>query len=308
MDDGPLRTLVKSRTRVAARALGWLVSLAAIAFFVRLVVRQGLSLEQHSLSQLFGVVVGTGTAYAVMVILLALLWTGFAANGRGSFGVRYQLVAIYLTSQFAKYIPGNVFQFAARHALGRQLGLEHGALAFSAVAEATLLIGSAVFIVIGFGQNAVHMLFPNAPAIPPMAALLWLLICVLVWTCPLPRAMFWLPRYGLFRVVVALIGYAAFFALFGLLFSAILWWNTSIESDIQRVITHSSLAWLLGFIVPGAPAGAGMREASLALAVGAEGRSAQVLAAILIFRLATLMGDFIALCVGLLLRRTPGPL
>lgn len=118
-----------------------------------------------------------------------------------------------------------------------------------------------------------------------------------------PVGLRWLPRYPWPKVLIATLGYLLFFFGFGLIFYAILRCTTPLQPDLTRVVTHGSLAWLVGFIIPGAPAGAGMREAALALAAGEQGRTPAVLTAILLFRLVTLSGDFLALCAGLWLQR-----
>lgn len=303
MDHGSLRTPVKSRSKTAIRIAGWLLSLLALGFFVRLILRQGLALPQDSLGQIVAIVALGGVAYAAMVALLALIWSWLAADSRPGSGALKHLFAGYLTSQFAKYIPGNIFQFAARHALGRQLGLDHASLGFAAAAEASLLIGAAVVIVLAQGQMALQAFFPQLPRVPGLFAAVVLLALVAVWSIRRPRWLRWLPRYPWPKVLVSTLGYLLFFVGFGLIFYAILRFTTLLQPDITRVVTHGSLAWLVGFIVPGAPAGAGMREAALALAAGEQGRAPAVLTAILLFRLVTLSGDLLALCVGLCLQR-----
>jgi hypothetical protein len=297
---------VKAWPRTAIRVAGWLLSLLALGFFARLVLRQGLALPEDSRGQIFAILALSSLAYGAMVALLALIWSGFAADSRPASGSAARLFPAYLTSQFAKYIPGNIFQFAARHAMGRQLGLDHASLGFAAVAEASLLVGAAVAIVIAQGQTALQTFFPKLPHIPNWSAGVLLLGCVAVWSAPLPRIARWLPRYPWQKVSVAILGYLLFFALFGLIFYVILHRTTPLQPDITRVVTHGSLAWLVGFVVPGAPAGAGMREAVLALAAGEQGRTSAVLTAILLFRLVTLIGDFLALCAGLSLQRAIG--
>ena len=55
--------------------------------------------------------------FPVWAILLALLWAYLVIPKKAAHPQRRLLFSTYLKSQFAKYIPGNVFQYAARHAL-----------------------------------------------------------------------------------------------------------------------------------------------------------------------------------------------
>jgi uncharacterized membrane protein YbhN (UPF0104 family) len=63
-----------------------------------------------------------------------------------------------------------------------------------------------------------------------------------------------------------------------------------------------ALSWLAGFVAPGAPAGLGVREGVLVALLGPLLESALVLQIVVAFRLATLVGDFIALALGVALR------
>ena len=68
-------------------------------------------------------------------------------------------------------------------------------------------------------------------------------------------------------------------------------------SDLGQVsilIGAFLLSWILGFIVPGAPGGIGVREAALTLFVGAYFPTDIALFGIVIYRLINVLGDFIA--------------
>lgn len=294
---------LKPAARTALRVVGWVLSAAALVFFGRLVARNGLTLDGRDATQAI-LLVGAGAAvYGSAVGLLAVIWSVLAEPRSGGSSTRKALAASYLKSQFAKYLPGNIFQYAARHALGRQLGLGHASLASAAVLEAILLISAASFIVALFGATLVQSLFPDAPKIPGFAALLVLLIIPTVVYFPRIAKWQWLPRNDMGRVALLLSGYIAFFCVFGSLFLGILIWSTGVFHPASQAISSASLAWLVGFLVPGAPAGAGLREAALTLATDSNRDSPEVLSAIVLFRLVTLLGDFLAFLVGCLISR-----
>lgn len=260
--------------------------------------RNGISIPGRSPVQVLSVVSLGATVYGAAVFLLAVLWAGLAAPENAGRTARSQLIASYLKSQFAKYLPGNVFQYATRHLLGRQLGISHGALASAALLEVLLLVCAALLITILLGMPVVRGLMPWLPDFPRAAGLIILAVIPALAWIPRPTSLRWIPHYSLVRSAASLAGYFAFFVIFGSLFAAALAWSTGTMHDAGQVLSSSSLAWLLGFLVPGAPAGAGLREAALALAAGSDQATAEVLAAILLFRLATLGGDLLAFLVG----------
>lgn len=309
MDHGTLRADSLSPTiRTVLRIAGWLLSAAALVFFCKLVVQNGLTLRNRGASEAIGLVGAGALLYGAAVGLLALIWSVLAAPRTEDKSKRKALAISYLKSQFAKYLPGNIFQYAARHALGRQLGIGHGSLASAAVLEAVLLISAASFMVALFGATLVQSLFADAPNIPAIAALVVLMIVPAIAYLPRIAKWQWLPRHGIGQVAMLLIGYLLFFCAFGCLFLAILAWSTGGLPPVPQALSSASLAWLVGFLVPGAPAGAGLREAALTLAAAGQKESPEVLGAIVLFRLVTLLGDLLAFLAGCWMsRRMNGP-
>ena len=294
---------LKPAARTALRVTGWILSAAALVFFSKLVAQNGLTLGGRNATQAIFLVSAGAAVYGTAVGLLALIWSVLAEPRPEGSSARKALAVSYLKSQFAKYLPGNIFQYAARHALGRQLGLGHASLASAAVLEAILLISAASFIVALFGATLVQSLFPDAPKIPGYSALLVLLVIPTVVYFPRIAKWQWLPRHNLGRIALLLSGYVAFFCVFGGLFLGILIWSTGMFHPASQAISSASLAWLVGFLVPGAPAGAGLREAALTLATNSNRDSPEVLSAIVLFRLVTLLGDFLAFLAGCLMSR-----
>ncbi len=309
MDDGALRAIaLKPKLKKAIRLGGWVLSLVALAFFLRLAANTGLSFRDRSGLEIVCAAVLGSAIYGAAVGVLSVTWLLLAAPRRSlSFASKIQVVSSYLTSQFAKYLPGNVFQYVARHALGRQLGIAHGTLAAATVLETCLLACAAITLVLLFGVPILRMLFPNLIAFPR-----WLgLLCVfavpaahfLLRYLPAPQ---WIPRYPLPRLLLALSGYFTFFAFFGGLFWGVLQWVSRANYPPAEILGGSSAAWLVSFAVPGAPAGAGLREAALVFATGATTPTDELLSAIVFFRLITLGGDLLAFLAGWLLPRLAG--
>lgn len=61
-----------------------------------------------------------------------------------------------------------------------------------------------------------------------------------------------------------------------------------------------ALAWVLGFLAPGAPAGLGVREGALAFLLAGSVDDQRVLTLILAMRIVTVMGDGLCWLVGLI--------
>jgi hypothetical protein len=84
--------------------------------------------------------------YSGLGVILALCWIcllGDAAEGR-----RRTLFVIYGITQIGRYLPGNIFHYAGRQALGFKAGIPHKKLVKAAFWELALIIGAGFCIVL----------------------------------------------------------------------------------------------------------------------------------------------------------------
>lgn len=190
----------------------------------------------------------------------------------------------YGVSQLARYVPGNVFQFAGRQALGVGAGVPGRALAKSAVAEIALQI-------LG-GATLGLLLLPQLPVLARLAGTCTIVLIALATLRIRPGA--WAAQ--------AFGAYALFHALSGLCLGVVLSLvhGSALEaSQWSTVCGASALAWLVGLLTPGAPAGAGVREAALVLLLGTMAPAADILIAIVLARAVQIVGDIIVFFAAL---------
>lgn len=284
------------------RALHWagtLLCLAAVALFVREARQTGLHLPEGGVWQAVLWIGALGLAYAAAVGLLAWLWTLLVLDRGTARGVRLDVAASYLVSQFGKYLPGNVFQYVGRHVLGRRLGIGHAVLASAAVLEAGFLVATTSLAVAFFAGGLLDG-WPwarSAAAAVGLAGLAVILASPRVFPGIVPLR--WLDPA---RVSLAFAGYAGFVTVFGVLYFACLRLY-EVPAPLLDAFGFAALGWLAGFLVPGAPAGAGLREATLALVSPGQ---PSITSAIIAFRLVTMLGDVLAFLAGLALQQMQG--
>lgn len=210
----------------------------------------------------------------------------------------------HLSAQIAKYAPGNVFHFAARHIHARRQGLDHLQLATASVAESLLLVAVAVSLSIA------------APALAIPDALQWLapwrwLIVVGLFAL---FAVFYLLRFrgripvgerawhaGIGGILGAAACYVSFFVLAATAFWSLL--ETS-AMDALALLPSIAICWLGGFLVVGSPGGLGVREALLVGLLGPVLGEAPALYAALAFRGVTILADAALFLVGLFISRS----
>jgi hypothetical protein len=272
-------------TAPQAKGASWrsLLALAGIALVLLSLVFVALRLRDQiaSLRQLangYGLLllVGGGFVYGASLLLIShAFW--LLLRWQGELGVAsMESHRIYGRAQIAKYLPGNVVQFVARHVAYRERGVSDGALGLAALYEALGMAGAASCLaLLGFP-------FLNLPIIAGGGARLILALGVGLGAAVcgigvLPRLLAWVARrrgqatrerLTARNVARLLLLYGAFFLVSGTL-ALYLHRHASTQAGfLLEIIPAYALAWLCGFVVPGASAGIGVREAVIVLLFG----------------------------------------
>ena len=206
---------------------------------------------------------------------------------------------IYGKSQIAKYIPGNVFHVLGRHIMGNQYGISHIVLTAAAIYEVLGLISVSMFI--GFSGMTIfgltNIYFSTYQII---IILVTTIILSVMFTAIAPYIMSLrginLPNRGLWTSVINLYSvymlYFVFFLFAGLLLVFIVNIFLNINFIVgAKIIVIFSIAWIAGFIIPGAPGGIGVREAVIIFFIAPIIGEAQGVAAAIGLRFVTLLGD-----------------
>jgi glycosyltransferase 2 family protein len=186
-------------------------------------------------------------------------------------------------SQMAKYIPGNVFQFASRQAIGVSEGLPGIPLAKSIIWELGLMAGTAflfaIFIIPNYNKN--------------VSALITILFFILILIVLLFFIGLWIGRrisnsIGLFAIFFSITS-----AIFIYLVTLILGWQATPGFQLITLCGIYIFSWLIGFITPGAPAGVGVREIVLFTLLTPFIPEGILLLAIVVMRFITVGGDLL---------------
>ncbi|MEZ2331797.1 hypothetical protein AB6802_18910 [Mesorhizobium sp. RCC_202] len=240
-----------------------------------------------------------GAQYAIILLLAALYGAGnmFLALGWGRLlnflGVQPRLrwvVWAYATSQLAKYVPGNVFQFFGRQALGVSAGISNVQLAKSTMLELALVAGAGGL----FFPLILPLVWPGLGSFPAPVAFISVVAIALYLIGRFGRALLEAAVFHVFYLVLSGLVFVAGFRIAG----------GSIEiSSAPTIAGAYVLAWLAGLLTPGAPAGIGVREAVLLFLLGGISSSPTVLMAVVIGRMITVLGDFLFFAGGQLAGR-----
>lgn len=312
----PTNGIAKTRRNTGLiRILGWLIVAAALVY-----VGGRLAANYTSLSTLhithggLAILAACAIAYGAALVPLAVTW-GYLANlGSNTRPPAWQALSIYGRSQFAKYLPGNVFHYAGRQVLGQGFGWSQSGMVLGSILEIVLVAAAAASMVLAYGAFAEGALFS---LIPKTALAIGLMACLAApWALFLgaphvPLLGRLLPKYDAVRFLrspllpAAFLVYVIYFAASGVIaWLALGTIGISIDAALFPTIAAGFIAsWLIGYITPGASGGIGVREAAFALLLGGTLGEPTALALALALRFATTFGDLLNFVASLLIHR-----
>lgn len=258
------------------------LSVLAVIFVIAKLRNYGGEIDTYSFTTIAFPIVGLSVVYGFSNVLLAFAWKDLLRYFDESVG--YCLaIKIYGESQLAKYVPGNVFHFLGRQALGLRAGLTAWPLAKSAIWEIGVLVVT--------GSMFITIVIPHFfKGLPVVFALVVFALVVLATLWAMNR---WFSKW----ITRAMLWYVTFLVLTGLVFLTLLLLivpEGTISGSVMVFVCGSYVvAWLAGLVTPGAPAGVGIREVVLFTLLNPVVSEADLLAAIIFGRIVTVGGDIL---------------
>ena len=285
----PWRRSLRSTLRWAV----WLLIALALYYFV-------LTAAAHwrAISAWRPGAVGWVALICVTLVLGALLylqaevWHRLVNDFQPSPDPRARTYPSHALTQIAKYLPGNVFQFAGRYVWLARDGADQAGLIRASVAEIGLQVIAALLIC-GAGAVLGMIRLGDVPdievggawAIPALGFGLTIALAAIFarsFRAHLPSLPVFAAGTGL--AAVLLLGQGTVFWLVAVITSG---------AAPPGLIFAAVAAWLAGFATPGAPAGLGVRELVLLTLSTPHLQEPHAIIAIALFRLVTTFADLV---------------
>jgi glycosyltransferase 2 family protein len=285
------------------KSVALLIVVLCLYYFANAALRSYDSFQNTHLTRQLYLAVLSAFGLQIGVLLLDAWSWGWLLGKLGVQATILRAGEIFIISQFAKYLPGNIAQFVGRVVLARRAGWQTGLIALSIVMENGFALGSAgVMTIAGF------MLWSGLPAsgnsqfiiAATVLTLCWLAGTVLIRFILAKPPAFLVKRIGLdppvhlnYRALFCYFGiHVASFVVTGGAFTLLLWGvGGGWPPEVWRVPAAVAIAWLAGYLVPGAPAGLGVREASLTAMLSPYMGSWVVISSVLLWRVTSLFAD-----------------
>jgi glycosyltransferase 2 family protein len=213
-----------------------------------------------------------------------------------------------------KYVPSNIVHYVGRHVALRRRGVTHLALVSTVLAEAAVLASGACLTIAALEADVLMALYrrnvgTDGSAIVIMVGLACCVGATLLWRrAASARGPVSTARVSrcVARLVAALTAATLFFAATTRLVSIAcrLLLDDPAGFDVGAVAAALAGAWFVGFVIPGASAGIGVREAAVILLLSPALGAANAAVIATLYRLVTAGGDVLFAALGELVRRS----
>ncbi|WP_312344638.1 hypothetical protein [Leclercia sp.] len=284
--------MTKSNLRKALNYTGSIIALLSVLFVAHRIHVYWAQIPDDTFTlKLLALLMLLAAIYGAANALLASAWRilmkslGQAISGRTA-------TRIYGLTQLAKYVPGNIFQFAGRQLLAMSYGFSGKAIAKSAFLELLLLVLTGA----GFTLWMSPLLYPAFSAVYGLSIFI-IMAALIAW------GLKWRGHAGLIMVIAR---YFLFLFISGTVFLCVLYsiadsWTLTLV-QVLPLIGAYVIAWLAGLVTPGSPAGVGIREFLLILMLKPFFTEIDIVVAVILSRMTTVVGDCVFYLYSLSLR------
>ena len=305
---------MKENIKKFGKPVGNVICILSVFFLFTALVRTDFDVSQitdwRSFLFVFAVSTGLKTATVFMSASAWCLWLEFFAKRRCD---RREALRVYAKANIGKYLPGNVMHYVERNLFAGKLKLSQKQVAAASICEIVSLVSAAFFtgMLLAFSKvrDTLAVIWQAggvfnkwavwlaAVVIPAVLAALYFAGRKKVRSRAAEKKISAADFFSFFHTfAAAFLLYAAVLIVLGLILAVIYFYlggRPTIRQALEMTAAYM-IAWVLGFIIPGAPGGIGVRETALTLLLTpVTGRDMIVVLSVL-HRLVTVAGDFTA--------------
>ncbi|WP_061216141.1 hypothetical protein [Leptospira santarosai] len=214
------------------------------------------------------------------------------------------ILYIYTKANLGKYIPGNIMEFVIRNYLASKMRISHTNIAFSSFLEMGISLLIAVLIAFSLNHQSLIFIFSS------FQDRLWFFI-VAVFTV-LILSIFLIYRSSRIRNLIlqlfkkkSLYMFLSTSSIYLLVFvnltlTLLLIFTELFEIPLDlrfsiQCISAFVISWIIGFVVPGAPGGLGVKEATLVILLTGTASESTIVTVAMVHRIISVFGDITAL-------------
>lgn len=300
------------KLKKALNIIGKIITVVSIIFIIKVAFTLEIDFSIITNKLQFGIVAAVGMVLmCVSVYMLALGWNRILTVFSHQTVDYKATVTIYAKANMGKYLPGNVMHYVERNLFAGNLGLNQKAVTLSTITEIVGQVCVCAIAALLFEGNQVFAILKQLLSIKYIIIILILLVLLMIvllafrkkivavvkeieWKMLLKAFLQVLPIYFVFVIIGGVVMVAMFWGMAP---------ETINAGIIANMIAAYTVAWVIGFVVPGAPGGIGVREFVLLFLLAGMMPENVILTGILLHRLVSILGDGLAYLISILLKR-----
>lgn len=287
--------------------LGTIITIICFLFIAKMV----LSIETDwgsidSKSKAGGVIILSAALGTFCLFLVAYCWSLLVKFIEPKEVENIKLISIYIKSNIAKYLPGNVMNLVGRNVLAGQLGFKQISIATSTLIEIAIFGCTTMMLAILFSITKLNDMYELMQKyINYKFILIIIIIGIIIFISIILHEVRTKNQYikhikkyfnyEFLKLICKLVSlYSVYFIFSGVVLVIILViiLNINIESrDYIQIVGLYIIAYFIGYITPGSPGGMGVREAVLILLLTNIVESDLAVLASIIHRVITICAD-----------------
>lgn len=292
--------------------IGKIITIVSIIFIIKVALTLEIDFSIISNRVQFGIVAVAGTILmCISVYIFALGWNRILTVFSHQTVDYKETVVIYAKANMGKYLPGNVMHYVERNLFAASLGLEQKSVTLSTITEIVGQVCVCAIAALLFEGNQVitilKQLLSMKYIIVFIALLLIMAIALVVFRkkiISIVKGIEWKKFLKAFLQVLPI--YFVLVSGGGVVMVAMFWGmvpEVISTGMIANIIAAYTVAWVIGFVVPGAPGGIGVREFVLLVLLNGVIPENVVLTGILLQRLVSILGDGLAYLISFIIKR-----
>lgn len=311
-----MEKISKKQLKKYGDLLGKIISALSIAFVVYAIWKMGFDFEAIENWPVFLVISGISVILkALTVYVSGSAWTSWLRFFSGHKINYKEGLSVYAKANIGKYLPGNVMHYVERNLFAKDLGISQKKLAASSILEVGGLVGVAFVLALFFSANQLKIAFYEIFGADYHKVIIGAVIIIVLAVC----VVILLLRKKLVTIMkdyksadfirtllLAMLRYAVVLIVLGLIMVVLYVYmggDVTLTSGMS-IVSGYIIAWVLGFVIPGASGGIGVRELVITVLLGSVMGTELVLTLSVIHRLITILGDFLAYVLRLIIWRT----
>lgn len=254
--------------------------------------------------QIIVLVVASALSYALALQLVGLAWFSLLVSVGERAISPVRALRVFARTQVYKYLPTNVIHLVGRFVLAARYGAAKDALSYAQVMEIILMVLASGSVALLFSFSFLLQICEEYGIDRYIASVIYVatgLTALMLVPIVAGRYFKQSRKHLAFSMAALSVAcYGLFFLANGLIVILLVHVLYGSTVEWKMIIGVSAAGWLLGFVVPGAPGGLGVREAVFIAGLSSIGVPAAASTAVAIaHRVVTLLGDVLLSAVEL---------